>query len=154
MSKYLYPFVPTKASEIQDGDFYSIPLTNGKFACGRLLLIKKKSGRRTKAILVGLHDWSGEKHPTKEDIHECNIIEQGVIHINSIGYVGGEIVGHKPLDEDNLKPLLQFEAGYLLDGFENIGHIPVEDYKKYSRRSTYGLDVIRLLAEKHFVNNS
>ncbi|MFK7803770.1 MAG: Imm26 family immunity protein [Anaerolineae bacterium] len=153
MSKDNYPFVPTKASEIQDGDFYFIPLSNGKFACGRVLLIKKKSGRRTKTVLVGLHDWFGENHPTKADIHECKIIEQGVIHINSIGYVGGEVIGHKPLDEDGLKPLLQFEAGYLLDGFENIGQLPVEEYEKYSRRFTYGLDVMRLLAEKHFANN-
>lgn len=153
MSKDNYPFVPTKASEIQDGDFYFIPLSNGKFACGRVLLIKKKSGRRTKTVLVGLQDWSGENHPTKEDIHECKIIEQGVIHINSIGYVGGEVIGHKPFDEDGLKPLLQFEAGYLLDGFENIGQLPVEEYEKYSRRFTYGLDVMRLLAEKHFANN-
>jgi hypothetical protein len=154
MSKGMYPFVPTKASEIKDGDFYYIPLSNGNYACGRLLLIEKKSGRKTKSILVGLHDWSGRNHPTKEDIHECTIIEQGVMHINSIGHVGGEVIAHKPLDEDDLKPLLQFEAGYLLDGFENMGKLPVEDYKKYSRRSTYGLNVIRLLAEKRFVKNS
>lgn len=153
MNKNRYPFVPTKASEIEDGDFYFISLSNGRYACGRILLIKRKSGRRTKTVLVGLHDWSGADHPTKEDIHECKIIEQGVIHINSIGHVEGAIIGHKPLEEDNLKPLLQFEAGYLLDGFESIGKLPVEDYEKYSRRSTYGLNVIRLLAEKHFVNN-
>jgi hypothetical protein len=150
----MYPFVPVKASEIQEGDFYYIPLSNGKFACGRLLLLKRKSGRKTKSILVGLHDWTGDEYPTKEDIHQCDIIEQGVMHINSISHVKGEVLGHKPLSEDNLKPLLQFEAGDLLDGFENIGKLPVEDYKKYSRRSTYGLNVIKLLAEKNFVKNS
>ncbi|MCO1336989.1 Imm26 family immunity protein [Microbulbifer sp. OS29] len=150
----MYPFVPTKASQIQDGDFFYIPLSNGNFACGRLLLIEKKSGRKTKRILVGLHEWSGEKHPTNEDIHQCKIIEQGVMHINSIGHIEGKVVGYKSLDEDDLKPLLQFEAGYLLNGFENMGKLPVEDYKKYSRRTIYGLNVISLLADKHFVENS
>jgi hypothetical protein len=154
MSKRMFPFIPTKASEIQNGDFYYIPLSNGHFACGRLLLIEKKSGRKTKSILVGLHDWSGKNHPTQEDIHKCNIIEQGVMHISSIGHVGGKVIGHKPLGEDNLKPWLQFEAGYLIDGFEYVRKLPVEDYKKYSRRSTYGLNVIKLLAEKHFVKSS
>ena len=129
-------------------------MSDGSFACGRLLLIEKKSGRKTKSILVGLHDWSGRNHPKKEDLHDCKIIEQGVIHINSIGHVEGKVIGHKLLDEDNLKPLLQFEAGYLLDGFENMGKLPIEDYRKYSRRTTYGLNVIRLLAEKHFVKSS
>ncbi len=146
----IFPFVPTKASEINDGDFFYIPLSNGNFACGRLLIVKRVSGRRTKSILVGLHDWSGTSYPTKENIHKCPIIEQGVIHINSIGYVGGKIIGHKPLEDDNLKPLLQFEAGNLLDGFENKGKLQEEDYGKYSPRTTYGLKVILLLAEKHF----
>lgn len=150
----MYPLVPKKASEIQEGDYYYIPLSNGKYACGRLLEIQRKSGRRTKTILVGLHNWSGDAYPTKEDIHQCEIIKQGVIHLNSISHVKGEILGHKPLSEDDLKPLLQMEAGYLIDGFENIGEIPVEDYKKYSRRSSYGLNVIKLLSEKHFVKNS
>ena len=147
----MYPFVPKKASEIKEGDFYYIPLSNGHYACGRLILIKKKSGRKTQSILVGLHDWSGSKYPTKEDIHQCKIVEQGVMHVTSIGHVGGEVIENKPLEEDNLKPLLQFEAGYLLDGFENIGILAAKDYDKYSHRYTYGLDVIRLLAETRFV---
>ncbi|TVV42250.1 hypothetical protein [Thalassolituus sp. C2-1] len=153
MSKIVYPFIPTKASEINEGDFYYIPLSNGYFACGRLLEIEKKGGRKTKRVLVGLHDWSGCDYPRKEDIHGCGIIEQGVIHINSIGHVGGEVVGQKPLNEDGLRPKLQFEAGFLIDGFENLGKLPFSDYDKYDHRYTYGLNVIKLLAEKHFVKN-
>ena len=150
----MYPFTPRKVSEVNDGDFYSIPLSNKKYACARLLMIEKKNGRKTKTILVGLHDWFGRKLPAKEDIHQTQIIEQGVIHINSIGHIGGQIIGNKPLEEDDLKPLIQFEAGYLIDGFNNIKKISYEEGEQYSRRSTYGLNVIKLLAEKHFVKNS
>lgn len=153
MSKNKYPFIPKKASEVEDGDFFYVPLSNGKFACGRLLLIQRKSGRKTKSLLVGLHNWIGKGHPSNQDIHNSDIIEQGVMHINSIGYIEGEVIGNKPLIEDHLKPCLQFEAGYLLDGFENLGSIPADDCNKYSRRSTYGLGVIKLLAEKHFVES-
>lgn len=76
------------------------------------------------------------------------------MRINSINKVSGKVLGYKPLKEDGLKPLLQFEAVYLLDGFEDLGKLPAEDYKKYSRRTTYGLNVIRILAEKHFVKKS
>ncbi|WP_036193773.1 Imm26 family immunity protein [Marinobacter daepoensis] len=149
----MYPITPKKPSEIREGDFYYIPLSNGWFACGRLLEIEKKSGRKTKSILVGLHDWTGRAKPTAEDIHNCPIIEQGVMHINSIGHVGGEVIGFKPLGDDGLKPLPQFEAGNLILGFKNLGPLPKEEYEKYSRRLTYGLKVILLLAEKHFVEN-
>lgn len=150
----MYPIVPIKASEIKEGEYFYIPLSDGRYACGRILLIKKKDGKRTKLLLAALHDWSGEKLPTREDIHRCPIVEQGVMHINSIGHIGGEIIGHKPLEEDNLKPLLQFEAGYLLDGFDHIGQMQNDGYDKYSPRTTYGLNSIRLKAEKHFVKNS
>ena len=150
----MYPFTPTKASEIKEGEYFYIPLSDGRFACGRILLIEKKNGKKTKLLLVALHDWSGANHPTKEDIHSRPIIEQGVMHINSINNIGGEIIGFKPLGEDGLKPLLQFEAGYLLDGFENLGRISQDEYEKYSRRTTYGLDSIRLKANKHFAKNS
>lgn len=153
MNKHMYLFIPAKASEISEGDFYFIPLSDGSYACGRILAFQKKNGRKTQRVLVGLHDWSGKQHPTHSDIHESPIIEQGVMHINSINQVGGNIIGCKALEEDGLKPLLQFEAGCLLDGFENLGKLPTEDYKKYSRRATYGLDVIRILAEKNFVKN-
>jgi hypothetical protein len=150
----MYPITPTKVSQIKEGEYFYIPLSDGRFACGRILVIEKINGRKTKLLLVGLHDWSGKKHPTQEDIHGCPIIEQGVMHINSISHVGGEIVGFKPLSEDGLRPLLQFEAGYLLDGFENLGSIPKDEYEKYSRRATYGLNSIRLKANRHFVKNS
>jgi len=119
-----------------------------------LFLIERKNNRKTKLLLVGLHNWSGENRPTDKDIDQTPIIEQGVMHINSIKHIGGEILGLKLLEEDNLKPHLQFEAGYLIDGFENIGKLPAHDYEKYSRRTTYGLNSIRLKAEKHFVKNS
>lgn len=150
----MQPFIPTKASEINNGDFYYIPLSNGRFACGRVLIIEEKSGRKTKSILVGLHDWNGERFPTSEDIHGCKIIEQGVMHINSIGHVGGEIVGHKPLEDDGLKPIIQFEAGYLINGFTYYKKIPIVEGEQYSKRTTYGLNVIKGLAEKHFVKSS
>lgn len=153
--KIVYPFLPKKPSEISEGDFYFIPLSNGRFACGRILLIERtSSGRKTKSLLVGLHDWSGNEHPTAACIHECKIVEQGVMHINSIDVVGGKVLGNKPLEEDKLKPNLQVEAGYLIDGFESVEQLPPEDYKKYSSRSSYGLDFIRLLAEDHFVSNA
>ncbi|QIZ83957.1 hypothetical protein HF888_06825 [Bermanella marisrubri] len=154
MSKVMYPITPTKASEIKEGEYFYIPLNDGRFACGRILLIEKKNGRKTKLLLVGLHDWSGSKHPSQVDIHECPIIEQGVLHINSISHVGGEIIGFKPLQEDGLKPFLQVEAGYLLDGFENLGSIPSEEYCNYTRRTTYGLNSISLKANKYFAKNS
>ncbi len=154
MSDRTYPFIPTKVSEIKEGDFFYIPLSNGWFACGRVLLFKRKSDRKTKSILVGLHNWTGKDYPTKVNIHMCPIIEQGVMHINSISHVGGEIIGCKAPKEDGLKPLLQLEAGYLISGFDNLGSLPTRNYKKYSYRSTYGLNVIKLLAEKHFVKKS
>ena len=101
----MYPHIPMKASVIKEGEFYYIPLSNGYFACGLLLEVEKKSGRKTMTILVGLHDWTGQELQTKEDIYNFPIIEQGVMQINLIAHVGGEVIGFKPFNDDNLKPL-------------------------------------------------
>ena len=42
----------------------------------------------------------------QDDIHGCPLVEQGVIHINSISHVGDAIIGFKPLQENGLKPVL------------------------------------------------
>ena len=150
MKKKYYPFVPERASQIEDGEFFSIPMKDGRYACGRILLIERKSGRKTKNLLVGIHHWCGDKKPTPEDIHQRPIIEQGEIHINAIGYMGGAVLGHKCVHEDDLTPLMQIYAGSYMLGFDNLGQASNEDYGRYSSRGSWGLDFARLLAESHF----
>jgi|SRR5690606_20997073 hypothetical protein len=153
MTSRAFPLIPQKSSDVEDGDFFSIPLSDGRFGCGRVLSILRKSGKRTKTLLCGLHDWAGPNHPEPQDIDGTPIIEQGVMSLEAIAWVKGSVLGWKDLSEDGLKPLLQVEAGRLLAGFEDMGPLPENELKKYSRRTIYGLGVIRILAEHHFVRS-
>ena len=62
-----YPFAPKSSSYLEAGQFWAIPLTDGRFGCGRVLDVPREPdpnilvGRR--AFLAGLMDWVGTAEP-------------------------------------------------------------------------------------------
>ena len=64
-----YPFVPKTNAQLVPGQFWSIPLSDGRFACGRVIAIDRRAryGSRT-MFLAGLLDRVGESPPTSDSI--------------------------------------------------------------------------------------
>src|SRR5262249_32527133 len=71
-----YPFVPKSTATLEPGQFWSIPLDNGRFACGRVIQLRIENGMRdSRLFLAGLMDWWGRKPPTAERIAGCGVID-------------------------------------------------------------------------------
>src|SRR5689334_1475440 len=110
MAPTKYPFVPKSTASLEPGQFWSIPLQSGRFACGRVLQLKEIRGRRDSRIfLAGLLDWVGSEPPTSDSISRRRAVEQGEVHVKTIHENGGQILGCRPLLEDDIEP------GFFLD---------------------------------------
>ena len=147
-----YPFVPKSSASLRPGHFWSIALSKGRFACGRVIQ-SPESGSRT-TLLAGLLDWSGATPPTSASIAGAKCLEQGRIHYKSIIQTGGEVLGLRPLELDDLSPWLfrgsEFWRNSLVyEGLEPLRDQTLED-GNLPVLSTWGLAVIQIAAERHF----
>ena len=150
----VYPFIPKSTSYIEPGHFWSIPLSGGGYACGRVIQLWVKDGKRDqRGFLAGLMDWSGDEPPTADAIVGRRVVEQGRVHVKTIGENGGEIVGFRGLALDAIEPNLFRDAEcatfvqFGLDRLRQFDRALDSDLPVFS---TWGFGVIRILAEKHF----
>jgi hypothetical protein len=154
-----YPFVPRSSAYLEAGQFWSIPLSDGRFACGRVLAVPREPdplimvGRR--AFLAGLIGWAGAAPPDGEAIAGAGLVDQGFAHIKSITTTGGEILGIRPLELDGIVPRRwkSHEGGgtvWVYEGATRLHPIsPAE--RSLAIISVWGYSVIRDLAEARFV---
>ncbi len=98
-----YPFVPKTNANLEPGQFWAVPLSDGRFACGRVLSVDRDRpyGART-MFVAGLLDWLGDKPPTADSIAGARLLEVGNAHVRLIQQDGGTILGRRPLYADEL----------------------------------------------------
>lgn len=147
--KIEYPFRPKTNSYLLPGQFWAIPLSSGKYACGRVieLMPKGEIGSRT-SFLAGLIDWVGENPPLADDLIGCKTIKQGSVHIKT---------SHRPIELEEIKSDYfrsqeAFEGCILMKGYKNLRSISKEEWERYETFSTWGYKVINILAEERFGN--
>ena len=64
-----YPFVPKTNAKLLPGQFWSIPLSDGRFGCGRVLTATPEAGYGARTWFTGaVLDWVGDAPPTAESI--------------------------------------------------------------------------------------
>ena len=100
-----YPFIPKSTSALRPGQFWSVALPDGRFACGRVLAqAPSDHAGSTRLFLAGLLGWLGDRPPTLEDIAHRPVVATGLLHVKSVAACGGAILGHRPLDADGIQP--------------------------------------------------
>lgn len=155
--KEIYPFVPKSTSYMREGQYWDIPLSNGRYACGRVMQFDYSSGRKaSRTFLAGLLDWVGDDLPASDAIAGAKLLEQGKVHIKTINYIGGAIRGFRSLEQDNISPLLKLSHMpgndcWLLRGYEWLRLATLEERKSLYIQSTWGYGVIKIAAEQYFV---
>lgn len=123
-----YPFVPRTNAHLIPGQFFSFRLTNGRYACGRVLeshwVYPSGPGSRT-TFRVGLMDWSGDGPATADDLAGCRVLDQGYADVGIVSRYEARIDGCRPLEADGIAP-------------------------DPTAQGMYGLEVLRNLANQHF----
>ena len=157
-----YPFVPKSNRFLEAGQFWAIALSNGRFACGRVLDVPREVDLHipvnTRMFLAGLLDWSGTEPPSSDRIAGSHLVDQGFAHIKAILTTGGEILGSRPLVLDRIV-LMRWRshvAGGTVWTFEGARRLrPATDADRdLPVMGTWGYSVIRLLAEERFIGRA
>ena len=112
-----YPLVPKTTAHLRPGQFWSIPMADGRFGCGRVLRVDhdRPTGGRTRFIAAIL-DWVGDSPPSSESIAGSPVLSVGNAHVRIIAFGGGAILGERPLAADGIEPPATVDS-YWGDGF-------------------------------------
>ena len=151
-----YPFVPKSNRWLVAGQFWAVPLADGRFASGRVLQVHgSHTFGGSRAFFGGLHDWVGDALPTAEAIGGTGLVAYGVMHIKAITQTGGPILGCRPLEADGLAiPFLASGEGgpttCLLRGADAIAPLPQEQWGSLPVLGYWGYTVIQDLADGRF----
>jgi hypothetical protein len=156
----LYPFEPKSNSYLRPGQFWGVPLSDGRWACGRVLAVKKEPDDHfpgnSRTFLAALMDWGGNLPPTADDLEGRNIVAQGWAHVLTIQKNGQRILGHRDLALEGITGLLEVthRAGgtvMLYQGATPVRPATREEAATLPVLSTWGFKVISVLAERLFV---
>ena len=155
-SKNKYPFIPKSTAYLSPGQFWSITLQNGLFACGRVLQLKISNGKQdSRAFLAGLLSWSDNEPPTFDSIEGAALLNHGSAHIKTISENKGAILGMRPLEIDGIEVPLSLDQApcpkcMLRRGYEILRPATQEEQEKLEVFLTWGYKVIHIHAEKVF----
>jgi hypothetical protein len=154
-----YPFVPKSNRWLEPGQYWAVPLSDARFACGRVLDVPREQDPHVTVartlFLAGLLDWVGTTPPTSRAIAGAVLVEQGFAHIKAITTTGAAILGQRDLDADGIVPALwrSHEAGgtvWVYEGARRVRPATSAD-RALPLMGTWGYSVIRVLAEHRFV---
>jgi hypothetical protein len=152
----IYPRVPRSAATLLPGEFWSIPLSDGSFACGRVIQAAAREPGASRVIfLAGLLDWHAEAVPTAESIAGASCLAQGSTHIKTILETGGQVLGMRPLGLDAIAPIEWRGAKHFPNSFVYLGLEPIRPQAptdiQLPVKSTWGFMYIRELANHRFL---
>jgi hypothetical protein len=154
-----YPFEPKSTAYLEPGQFWGVPLSDGRFACGRVLAVPREPDPfipvSSRIFLAGLHRWVGDAPPTSEDIAGAGLLAQGFVHIRAIREHGGSLLGMRSLEADGVVPhrWLSHAGGgtvWVYEGAIRLRPATAAD-ATLPIVSTWGYSVISVIAEDAFV---
>lgn len=148
-----YPFKPKSSASLSPGDFWAVPLPDGRYGCGRVIELKPSSGSGGRSMLLaGLMNWVGSSPPTAEGLAGHRTVAQGQVHLRSIWETGSEILGNRSLVEDGLEPdeFLSESPGrncMLMKGYEIVRPATADEQRLLPVFTTWGYLVIQAKAQ-------
>jgi hypothetical protein len=147
-----YPFTPKSSAKLSPGDFWSVPIQDGSFACGRVIELPPKGRPGAKvSFLGGLLDWHAPLPPTANSIANCRTVKQGVMHILAIVSTGGQVLGNRALELDGIEPFEMINGDVVQRGFAPIRAWVRGDNDRLATFSTWGYNLISLYAHESFL---
>jgi hypothetical protein len=97
-----YPFEPRSNRYLRAGQFWAVPLDDGRFACGRVMAVPAFGAGDRVGMVVGLMDWVGDQPPSGADLAGRTVFDQAKTRFDAIRNTGGVVLGHRPLEADGL----------------------------------------------------
>lgn len=158
--KERYPLVPKSNAYLRPGQFWDIPLSDGRHAAGIVVATpspEQASRRRmgTRLFVAGLLGWSGDNTPTVDNLIDRPLVTWGYAHINSITREGGQILGRLGQVPGAIAMLSHRFGGVVRRQVNGVydGPATSDELQRLPVESTWGLKVAGVLAELIFVKH-
>ena len=157
-----YPFEPKSNAHLKPGQYWGIPLSNGRWACGRVLAVKNRPDAyfpgNTRTFLAALMDWESAQPPSGIAIAGHRLLAQGWAHVLTIQRNGKRVLGERSLELDGVRGLREVthRAGgmvMLYEGATPLRPATREEAATLPVLSTWGSTFITALAERHFAEH-
>ena len=71
-----YPFAPKSNKHLHAGQFWAIPLGDGRFAAGRIMAVPAFGEKDTRGFVAGLMDWIGSAAPDADAFAGRAVVDQ------------------------------------------------------------------------------
>lgn len=99
----------------------------GWYCCGRVLATYRDAsyGKRS-LLLIGLLDWCEPHRPTSQTIAGAMVTDYAAAHVKTIRESGGQLLGHRPLEEDGGLPTLLGGRSCGFDDVATWGYMSIE----------------------------
>lgn len=97
-----YPFVPKSNRYLEAGQFWALPLSDGRYGCGRVMAVPAFGKKDRVGFVAGLAGWIGSELPTEATIAGAPVLLQAKAHFETISETGGSILGIRSLELDGL----------------------------------------------------
>lgn len=114
-----FPFSPRSAARLRPGDFWALPLSDGRFGCAVVTDVAQAGPASRSAFVVGLTDWVGQHPPSQTDATQATIFTQGLTHVRALTQTGAEVLGNvrlpKGLDVGKNLRSDELQAGDILN---------------------------------------
>jgi len=145
-----YPFLPKSNLKLERGQYWNLPLTNGKDAFFVILDIPTKKNRMT--IFIGMLDEISTEEKLDPNKRYKKILWQSSVHIKTIRECGGLI-------QDKIGPIVPEEelnsAGgeycRVMRGYTAVRKANENDIANLKVQTTSGYNVARIVAEKRWI---
>ncbi|MDC8770530.1 hypothetical protein [Roseateles albus] len=100
-----FPFVPKSTRSLARGQFWSIPLSDGRFGAGCVIGTHLKEGKQSSRIFIaGVVRWVGIHPPKAANLQGQPVISFAFAHLKAITESGGSILGEAELQLEHAPP--------------------------------------------------
>ena len=160
MKERTFPHIPKSSQSLVLGDFWSIPLYDSRFACGRVIGRWPAGWKGSRSgFFAGLLDWVSDSPPTSFSITGMQTLIQGGTHIKTILTSGGSILGNRPLESDSISPHLFIEypdnrKAHVFRGMDQIRVATEKEIRSLPKLSIFGFKYLSEYANHHFRRNA
>lgn len=99
-----YPFVPRSTAYLIPGQFWGLPLSDGRYGCARVLRIGTGNSHESRVdFIFGLLDWVDTQPPNELSIAGAKVVEVGCTAVRTLDKEGPGILGYRSLRLDDIE---------------------------------------------------
>jgi hypothetical protein len=91
-----FPFVPRSAIQLEIGDFWTVPLSEGEWGVVQVRDLQRSGPGARSAFVAGVVDWRGARPPSAADLRGCRVLAHGLVSIKAFTEGGASILGNAP----------------------------------------------------------